>query len=97
MTTLPQLTQFKITKYYHKIEIIAFYRFSFRILITSLLRREPNSFSLAGIKAHRDNDGGRILLGDNAHYGGDHAAADQVPVVGSWASTRLYYIYIIYM
>jgi hypothetical protein len=38
-------------------------------------------FLLAGMKAQRDERGGRILLGDNRRRN-DRAAFDQTPVVG---------------
>jgi len=38
---------------------------------------------VAGMKAYRDEGGGRMLLGDGTGGGVGHTAADQVPVCRS--------------
>ena len=78
--------------------IIAFHNFANaprKIEITASFNRARHFFP-AALKAQRDGDGGRILLGDNRRRGG-HAAADRFQGVGVRISTGLPFCMQIYL
>ena len=68
-------TQFKFTQFLKKSKILTFLK-------------KPTEFFSAGMKAHGDEGGGRILLGDNT--GGGRSGSS---VFGVWISTGLPCIY----